>query len=148
MSTTSTTLFIGAPKAIVFRAVSDIANLPNTADAVQRVEFLTEQRRGVGTRFREVRLHRGQEMVTELEVVEFGADHCRMVADSHGTVWDTRFVVRDAEGGTHLDVTMEARPKNPLAWLMNKLFAKMYKREMEKHFVEVRAWCEAQSSGD
>ncbi len=144
MSTTSTTLFIGAPKTVVFRAVSDIANLPNTVDAVQRVEFLTDQRSGVGTRFREVRLHRGREMVTELEVREMGEDHCRMVADSHGTVWDTRFVVRDAEGGAHLDITMEAQAKNPLAWLMNKLFARMYQREMEKHFVHVRAWCEAQ----
>ena len=40
------------------------------------------------------------EATTELEVTEYVEnDHVRMVADSHGTIWDTVFSVKEQTGG-------------------------------------------------
>ncbi len=143
------TITIAAPKDLVFRAVADIEHLPETVSVIQRVEFITDQRQGVGTRFRETRLHDGKETVTELEVTEWGDDRARMVADSHGTVWDTLFEVRAIDANsTELTVTSDTRPHNPLAWLMTVLFSGMIAKKVDEHFVEGKAWCEGRASSD
>jgi len=78
----------------VFKAISDIANLPNVVPEIERIEFLSECVSGAGTRFRETRRMLGKENVTEPEVTEYVEnDRVRMVAGSHGTVWDSVFVV-------------------------------------------------------
>ena len=83
---------IDAPVDVVFKAVSEVGNLPNTVPDIVKVEFLSDVKSGVGTRFRETRLMNGKESMTELEVTEFiDNEHVRMVADSHGTVWDSVF---------------------------------------------------------
>ena len=138
---------IAAPADVVFRTVADIENLPSTVGGVQRVEFLSERRSGVGTRFRETRLHKGREMVTELEVTEYAENqHVRMVADSHGTVWDSLFTVRPSRdpGGDHVEltITMDARAHKLLPKLLNPLLAGMFRKGMEKHMDEVKAFCE------
>ena len=95
---------------VVFKAVSDIGNLPNTVPDILKVEFLSDLRSGVGTRFRETRLMKGKESTTELEVTEFiDNEHVRMVAESHGTVWDSVFAVKATGGQTELVLTMDAK---------------------------------------
>jgi uncharacterized protein YndB with AHSA1/START domain len=134
---------IAAPTDFVFRTVSDIENLPNTVGDVQSVEFLSERQSGVGTRFRETRMHKGKSMVTELEVTEYAEnDHVRMVADSHGTVWDSLFTVRPAGELVELTITMDARPHKLLPKLITPLFKGMFRRGMEKHMDAVKAYCE------
>ena len=75
-----------------------------------KFEFLSDTHTGVGTRFRETRVMKGKEQPTELEITEYiENERVRMVADSHGTVWDTVFSVALYGDGTRLTMVMDAR---------------------------------------
>ena len=103
MTRTIVSRTVDAPLDVVFKAVSDIGNLPSTVPDIVKVEFLSDVISGVGTRFRETRLMNGKESTTELEVTEFiDNERVRMVADSHGTVWDSVFTVKATGGQTEL----------------------------------------------
>lgn len=108
-----------------------------------RVEFLSENKSGIGARFRETRLMRGKEVSTELEVTEFVQDSpVRLVADSHGTVWDTLFEVSPNNGGTELTMTMDARAYRLLPKILNPLMKGMVRRAIEQDMDMVKSFCE------
>jgi hypothetical protein len=135
---------IRAPASLVFRTVSHIEGFPDTSPDVLRVEFLTRQRAGVGTRFRETRRMGSSELQTELEVVEYDreARQVRMVADTDGTVWDTRFVVSVVDGGCRLTISMDARGSTWVKRLMNILMQGLFKRGIRGHLNDLAAYCE------
>lgn len=115
---------IDASPQVVWAILSDIEGLPNREQAVERIEFLSEQRSGVGTRFRETRSMGSRTVATELEVTEVVPDESiRFVSDAGGTVWDT--VYRCHPDGsppgttTRLEIDMDARPHKLAARLMN-----------------------------
>ncbi len=139
---------IDAPAADVFRTVSDIENLPSTNADILHIEFLTESRSGVGTRFRETRRMKSKEMVTELEVTEFDphAHRVRMVTDSHGTVWDTLFTVVPATSGVTLTIDMDARAHAFIPKMLNPIMKGMFRRGIEKHLDTLKAHCEQQAA--
>jgi carbon monoxide dehydrogenase subunit G len=95
MSRMIVTRSIKAPLESVFRTVADINQFSEAIPHIVKVEFLSDAKTGVGTRFRETRLMNGKEMTTDLEVTEYvDNDRIRLVADSGGTIWDTLFTVR------------------------------------------------------
>ena len=135
---------IRAPAELVFRAVSDVRGLPGTVPAIVRVELLSERTSGVGTRFRETRRMKGKETTTELEIVEYVENRrVRMVADSHGTRWDSLFAVEPADGATRLTLTMEARARKLLPKLLNPLFKGLFRRGLGEHLDAVKRYCES-----
>ena len=134
---------ISAPREVVFSAVTDIARMPDVNADVVHVEFLSEQRSGVGTRFRETRRMGKREMGTDLEITEFEAPrHARMVTDSHGTVWDTAFDLRPTAGGCELVIDMDARAHAFLPKLMNPLLKPMFRRGLLSHLETLTDYCE------
>lgn len=134
---------IGAPIGLVFDTVSDINNFSQAVPHIVRAEILSEVEKGVGTRFRETRLMRGKEATTELEVTEYEPnDRVRIVADSHGTVWDSLFTVREVDGGTELEMTMEARAHSFVARMMNPLVIKTIAGAVEGDMDCVKEYCE------
>ena len=143
MTQVSVTRTINASVEIVFKAVSDIENLPHVVHDVVKVEFLTDIKSGVGARFREIRLMNGKDSITELEVTEFiENDRIRMLADSHGTLWDSIFTVMSAREFTELKLTMKAKARKLLPKLMNPLMKGLYKKGLEKHMEAVKDYCE------
>ena len=70
MTETRVTRTVQAPADRVFRTVSDIREFARAVPDVLGVEFLSEARTGVGTRFRETRRFGKREAATELEVTE------------------------------------------------------------------------------
>ena len=144
MSRTIVTRRIEAPVDRVFETVSDIGNFSKAISGIVNVEFMSEQRLGVGTRFKETRLMNGREAMVELEVTEFARnDHVRLVSDTHGTVWDTVFRVSDVGGATELVMTMDANAYKLLPKLMNPLIKGMIKKAVEKDMDSVKTFCEA-----
>jgi uncharacterized protein YndB with AHSA1/START domain len=138
---------IEAPPELVFRTVSDVGNFSQAVPDIVNVEYLSETRSGVGTRFRETRRIKGREASTVLEVTEtVENERIRLVADSHGTVWDSVFTVRPAAGGTELVLTMEARPYKVLARLMVPLTASMMRKPLENDMDAVKAYCESRAA--
>ena len=135
---------IEAPVSVVFKTVADIREMSEALPHVVRYEFLTDSQVGAGTRFRETRLMNGKEATTELDVAEFVLnDHVRMVADSHGAVWDTTFSVAEQNGGTDLTVVMDARSYKLMAKIMNVLFKGMIAKAVERDMDLVKSYCES-----
>lgn len=115
------------------KAIPDIIN----------VEFLSDVKSGIGTRFRETRLMNGKEAMTELEVTEFVEnDHVRMVTDSHGAVWDSVFTVKRVDGHTELTLVMDARPHKFMQKMMIPMIKDMISKALEKDMDAVKTYCE------
>lgn len=144
MTKTIVTKTIKAPPEVIFRALSDVALLPRVIPEVVKTELLSATKTGVGTRFRETRMTNGREMETVLEVTEFVQDErIRMVADSHGTVWDSVFTLKTDGWRTELQLVMEAKGYRLMAKIMNLLFQSLYRRGIERHLDAVRDYCES-----
>lgn len=135
---------IQAPLDVVFKTVAEINEFSRAIQHIVKVEILSEVQFGVGTRFRETRLMKGREATTELEVTEYRRnDRIRIVADSHGTVWDNVFTVVPNElGGTALTMTMDARPHKILPRIVNPLIMRMIRKAVEADMDAVKTFCE------
>lgn len=134
---------IQAPVEVVFDTVAHIESFAKAVPDIVRTEFVSETTRGVGTRFRETRLMKGKEATTELEVTEYvDNERIRIVADSHGTVWDTVFTVEPSEAGARLTMTMDARARALLPRLINPLIRGMIQRAVEQDLDAVKRHCE------
>lgn len=93
------------------------------------------------------------ELVTNLEVIEYNPNepqHARMVANTHGTIWDTTFDVRptstDAieggEKGVVLEISMDARAHELQPKLLNPVMQVFFRFGLNSHIDQVKAWCE------
>ena len=134
---------INAPADLVFQTVADIHNFSKAVPHIVSAEILSDVKSGVGTRFRETRRIDGKEATTELEVTEFVEnDRVRIVSDTRGTIWDTVFTVRSADGQTDLNMTMDAKAHKLLPKLMNPLIMKMIRKAIEGDMDAVKAYCE------
>ena len=134
---------IDAPKSVVFRTVADIREFFKALPHIVDYEFLSELEGGVGTRFREIRNMKGKNTTTELEVTEYVEnEHIRLVADGHGTVWDTTFRVASEGDQTLLTMTMDAKAYKLLPKIMNPLVKGLIKKAVEKDMDLVKAYCE------
>ncbi len=143
MTQATVTKIIAAPLGQVFETIADIENFKRAIPHIIRVEFLSESRTGIGTRFRETRLIKGKESTTELEVTEYVAnERLRMVADSHGTIWDSVFAVEEVPEGTALTLTMEARAYQLVARLMNPMVVPLVRGAIEEDLDLVKRHCE------
>jgi len=139
---------ISAPLEEVFALVSSpVAMARAFPESVKKMEVLSEQRQGLGSRFRETRILRGKEDVIEIEIIEFVPNESvRSVAETGGSIWYTGFGVAPTNGGTQLTISIEARAQSFLMrianfcmkpWLLNG-----GKEEMEGikvHFAKARA---------
>jgi len=136
---------INAPIEEVFDVVAHIENFSKAVPHITDVEFLTEEHRGVGTKFKETREMRGREASTELEVTEYMAnERVRMVSDTGGAVWDTVFQMRPVDGGTQLGMIMDARPHSLFARITTPIFKGMIGKAVEADMDAVKAYCEAE----
>ncbi len=134
---------IEAPADTVFRTVAHIDQFSQAIPHIVKVEFLSDVRTGVGTRFRETRRMKGKESTVELEVTEYvPGERVRIVADTHGTVWDTVFTVAPSAGGTLLTMAMEARPHRLLSRLMTPMVMGVIRKALEDDLDAVKAFCE------
>ena len=143
MSKIIITKTINASVETVFQTVADIRNFSNAVPDIVDVEFLSESKSGVGTRFKETRKMNGKEAVEELEVTEYVEnDHVRIVADSHGTVWDSLFTVKQNGDHTKLTLVMEAKPYKFLPKLMTPIMRYFIKKAVAKDMEAVKGYCE------
>ena len=143
MGRTATKRRIDAPVGRVFDTIAHIENLAKAIPEIVKVEFVTPQHSGVGTRFRETRRMGKREATVELEVKEFVANQrIRLVADAGGTVWDTLFAVTPAGSGTELSMVMDDKPYRFAAKLFNPLLRSMIRKGIERDMDAVKAHCE------
>ena len=135
---------IRAPLERVFAVVADIENFRQAVPEILEVEFLTESRRGVGTRFRETRQMGKRKATVELEVTEYAENrHVRLESDAGGTIWDTVFRVKQrGEGQSTLTMDMEDKAYRFLARALSPMIRPMVRKAVERDMDAVKAYCE------
>ena len=135
---------IKAPIATVFDTVADIRNFSKAVPDITKVDFLTEQTEGVGTRFNETRKMGSKEHTVTLEVTEFEANHhIRLISKVGGTTWDTIFLVRDIGKSVELTLIMEATPTAFLAKITTPIAMTLMSGALQKDMEAVKRYCEA-----
>lgn len=148
MSQTRISRTIAASADRVFRTIADVREFSAAVPEIVGVELLSEKRAGVGTRFRETRRYGKREVTTELEVTEHEKNQrIRIVSDTGGTVWDSLFTVRAADGGTQLELVMDARPHGLLARITTPLMRGVIRKAIERDMDAVKAYCEVGRPG-
>jgi len=144
MSEITVTKSIDAPVEKVFNTVADIRNFSQAVPEVVHVEYLSDIKTGVGTRFRETRSIKGREAKTELEVTEYVENKkVRIVSDTNGTIWDSVFTVKPVGEFTELKLEMEARAYKLLPRLMNPVIKGVIKKALINDMEAVKAFCES-----
>lgn len=104
---------IKAPREEVFDVTAHIENYADVIPAIVDVEFLSEERSGVGTRFKETRQMGRRKGSSTLEVTEYDRpNRIRLVSDQGGVRWDTTFSYLTTEAGTDLHMVMDIKPQS------------------------------------
>ena len=143
MARIETTRSIAAAPERVFDLVAHVENFREAVPDIVRIEFVTEQHRGAGTRFLETRRMGKREATVELEVREYEPPtRVRMVSDAGGTVWDTVFSIAPKGDGAELHMVMEERPHKLLAKLLNPLIRPVVRKAVGRDMDAVKAHCE------
>ncbi len=138
---------IAAPVDRVFATLADLQSFKRAIPHIIDIEYLSERRQGIGTRFRETRLISGRRSTTELEVTEYEPnDRIRMVTDSHGTIWDSIFALRGVDGGTELTLTVDAKAHQLFAKLANPMVMPAIRSAVESDLDLVKAYCEGEGA--
>ncbi len=135
---------VAAPLDLVFQTISDARNFREAVPHITKVEFLSEQRSGVGTRFRETRIMNGREQSVELEVTEYAEnERIRLVSDVGGTIWDTLFSVFEKADSVEMRMQMDIIPHTMLARIMTPLVRRMVVKGVESDMDSVKEYCES-----
>ncbi len=146
MTRTELSRTIHAPVALVFSTIADISNYSRAVPHIERVEFLSEVKEGVGAHFRETRRMGKRRATTELRVTEYiPNERVRLISDQGGTIWDTVFTVEESpeEGGTRLKLAMEARPYRFLARLVTPMMKRVIAGAVAADLDAVKTFAEA-----
>lgn len=143
MTTTTSSITIAAPVEDVFDTVAHIDRFSEAVPSIREVEFLSEVRRGVGARFREIREMNGREGSTVLEVIEYEQnERVRIVSDAGGATWDTVFTTMPTTNGTELAMVMEAKPHTLLARISTPMIKGMVAKAIQSDLDAVKEFCE------
>ncbi|WP_306250295.1 SRPBCC family protein [Parvularcula sp. IMCC14364] len=144
MGKTTATRQINAPVEKVFEAISDVSTFENSNPNIVKIEMLSEQTSGVGTRFRETRTMNGRQATTELEFTEYARnEHVRIVSDAGGTIWDTLMKLTPEGEVTRLDMQMDARPYKLMSRIVTPLISGMVNKAVQEDMDGLKARLEA-----
>jgi hypothetical protein len=129
-----------------FQAVADFEVMPQISSDILGYDFVDDPPMHWNMRFSERRKMKGSVLVTHLQVTEFTPPvHARMVADTHGTIWDTTFDVTPGEKKQEevvLTIQMQARAHEIFPKLLNPIMQVLFRYGLNSHMDHVKVWCE------
>lgn len=147
MSVYNSTIQINASLEKVFNTISKPGEFSNAIPHILEVEFLSDIREGVGTKFKETRLMNKRKASTILEVTEFtNNESIRLVSKAGGTTWDSLFQVKPEDDHVTLSLEMKAIPHNIFARMMNRFIKGMLEKALNDDLKSVKGYCENQNS--
>jgi len=135
---------IAADPDFVYEAIVDVERLCETSPATISVTFLSEQRSGPGTRYRETRRmgKTSRDFDLELADCDAAARTARFVSEMEGTVWDTTMKVTAAGPGSHVEFTMAAHTTSKLKSLLFSGMRPMFRKGMDRQVAGLKSYCE------
>jgi hypothetical protein len=123
---------IAAPAEKVFAKATDLKRAPEFISAIKKMEILTPDPIGVGTRFRETRVMFGREATEEMQVTVFEPPRRFAIgAESNGCRFLSEFSFRSDGPATEVEMSFGAEPLTFPAKVMAFLMSPMM-RSMEK----------------
>ena len=136
MAKIEVSLTIRAPREEVFDLTTTVEDYAEVVPTIVGVEFLTEQRSGPGTRFRETRRLGRRATTSELEVADFDQPaRVRLVAERAGARRETTLTYLNTRDGTDLHLLVDVRPRSVLArvrsWFVRDPLAKDVEAELD-----------------
>ena len=132
---------------LLSQTISNPSNFRDAVPHITKVDFLSDQKTGIGTRFRETRVMNGREESVELEITEYEENSLvRMISDAGGTIWDTVFTVSENSGNVEMKMKMDIKPHTMLARVMNVIIRRMVVKGVEDDMDAIKAYCEAGDS--
>jgi carbon monoxide dehydrogenase subunit G len=139
-----TTRRIHAPVELVFRTLATIGEFSKAVPGIIKIEFLSDKKYGVGTRFRETRVMHGKEASTELEITELEENrHIRLVSNAGGAIWDTIFTVAQSGDSVEMNMKMDARPNQIAAKIVLPLIMGFVSKAVEQDMDSLKSYCES-----
>lgn len=124
---------IAAPADRVWSLVSDIERGHKAIPAIKRIEFLSDRRTGLGTRWRETRIMFGRDATEDLEITGWLPPHEYTVsATSHGCEYRSVLRVAPSGAGSTLEFEFSARPFTLSARIMGGIMLPLMRKAMVK----------------
>ncbi len=141
---------IAAPPEQVFALITDFSRAAETISGIKKLEVLTDEPTGVGTRFRETREMMGREATEEMEIVEFvPGSHYVVQANSCGCLIRSTIRCAPTPAGTEFSMSMDAKPVTFFAKVMSplgKLMAGSMKKCIEQDLDDVEQAIEGRTA--
>lgn len=124
---------INAPAEDVFAHVTRLRDWPEVISAIDKIEVLTDGPIGVGTKFIETRTLFGKAATEEMTFSEFvPPTHYALKAESHGSIYDSRFDLESNDAGTLVTMTFQATPVSLFAKVMGVVMMPIMKKTLIK----------------
>lgn len=144
MTTSEIQRMFHAGKSIVFEAISNIENLSSVVPEINNTAFLSDQKVGVGTKFRETRKIRGRNLVSELEVIDYLENkHIRILSDHQGTIRDClNTVEQKTQDTTRLTLIITIKPCKFLAKIKTPLIKGLVEKVVVNDLNAIKDYCE------
>ncbi len=140
---------IDAPINVIFQTVSEPEKIRCAVPPITEIEFLSETRHGVGTRFRQGRMMNGREVSCVLELTQFVVNqHVRMFCDQGGTIWDSVFTTTQQDDHVVLDLHMDIKPHTLFAKIITPLIRRQIFKGVQSDMDAIKAYCESSSPID
>lgn len=148
MTSITVTRKILAPTSVVFNTVADPSQFAQAISGDTKVEFLSENKLGVGTRFRQSRVVNDKETTMEFEVTEsVQNEQVRIINETRGTLWDSIFIIIPSGQFSTLIIQMEAISKKWFPKLLLPIMMPLFiKKAVEKDMDDLKSFCEQKLS--
>lgn len=148
MSKTTARVTISAPNSVVFDVLTDFAGRAEVLTGVERVEVIST---GAHGKWRETRTMMGGQETVEMAVSDLiRPSRLVILANAHGTAYQTTYRAEPAENGTLLIAMFEARPQTFLAKLLaplGMLAIGSVQRQMDADLADIAKAAEARAAG-
>jgi carbon monoxide dehydrogenase subunit G len=135
---------ITAPRAEVWKVITDIENSSNVISGIEKVEILEQPADSlVGLKWEETRTMFGQTATEIMWITEAEENVSYQTrAESHGAVYKTSLQLSEENGKTRLTMSFEGIPQSFLAKVMsiitNPIFKKSTSQALKQDLIDIK----------
>lgn len=151
MAQITLTKHVAAPPEIVFDVASDLPHAAEYVGGIEKIELITSEPIGVGTKWRETRKMMGHESTETLEITAFDRPHSYTVGcETCGSYFKTTFRFAPVAGGTSVTLDVRTESRSLMATLMSPLaglmLGSMMRRCMDDDLEDIKRVAEERAA--
>ncbi|MFN0007398.1 MAG: SRPBCC family protein [Planctomycetota bacterium] len=130
----STSVLIHAPRAVVWKQITDIENAPQAIRGIEKVEILEKPASGlVGLKWKETRTMFGKTATETMWITDaVEPEFYKTRAESHGAIYRASLELAEKAGGTELTMRFSGEPVTTSGRVMMTLMGWMFRGATRK----------------